>query len=219
MSLAILIAETMARSGWSRGDLGRRFGYVDPGRALRRLDAFLAGALPDRLQAARLAKALGVSQADIVSAAEVTRIRRAETAQYVTEANEHEARIRFVPHIWAMTSRWKNPRPIFAVAVFGPEHFLRITLPQTATGTADEVIQLAGEHCRAHYARWKGRAGPFGQIEAYVHLQAWNVAWEFSTEGALLGRKEAFHSPPQATLALGNGESLRGILPSKSTPW
>jgi hypothetical protein len=215
-ALADLILGAMRRNSWSRGDLARRLGYVDSGRALRRLDGFIAGETPDAVQTTRLAKALAVSEAEVTAAIEATRAATAKRQREDVEARERAARETFLPHAWAITRR-TTPSPIFAVAIFGPAYFRRVDLPDRITDhTEADLIRVVGEHCRAHYARWKGRAGPFAEILAYHFRVNPDVTWSFSTGGDLIStRSEAQECCSRASLSLLNGRLLTPVLPQR----
>jgi hypothetical protein len=213
--LAAFILEITEERSWTRGEVARRLGYTRPERGLRRLDAFLGGALPDKVQASLLAKALQVTDSELAKVIEAARAYLAILKRGETEARERAARDCFIPHAWALTRR-QIPSPIFAVAVFGEAHFLRVDLPrQIGALPQNQAMRLVREHCRTHFARWRGRAGPFGEIRGYSFRKTPTEASAFSPDGSLLHHDEQqSRTFPRATLTLTTGRSLRPLLPA-----
>jgi hypothetical protein len=187
-ALQILVNETMATKGLRKAQIVSLLGFKNIAKGIRRFDAFVADGVDSPGMLDRLPSALGVPAATVHAAYEQMLDQMRTEAETQRTANLERLRAEFRPHVRVRTER-TCPSPIFVVAMTGgPDHWLRISLPEEVTALPEhDQIAQAAEIIRQHHAEHKGWAGPFGSITGYHYRSEFEKAVEFSVTGEAVG--------------------------------
>lgn len=184
-----LITRELRRLGLSETELVSRIGYRNTAKGLRRLRALMSGDFKSTGHLiAALPAALEVPGPDIEKAIEASKdaIAAADQARYAAS---------FAPHAIILTER-HVPQPIFPVALFGADRFLRIDL-DTGRHRKTYVAQaLAGLAEKAP----EGKVACFGRVIGFVINYAPDRAVRFAPDGQAQALLSAAYRVGHATM-------------------
>ena len=201
-----------------RGAIPQLLGYSNPNKALKRYDAFLAGAYDDadilaRLRACNVLAGVGFEQALAESIAQ-QELERRERAL----AQELKDRQSFVPHLYAEHEKRIPEHPFFAIAFLGINHFKRIDVPE-------EIMQIedAGQRLWAvkefidnlvdAYEELRVLGGPFGKVLRFLFRDTYDVAYVYDiNERAYTDVRTSAPPEQRATLTVNSKPFPKGLL-------
>lgn len=184
-----LITRQSRRLGLSETELVSRSGYRNTAKGLRRLRALMSGDFRSTGHLiAALPAALEVPGRDVEKAIKASKdaIAAADQARYAAS---------FVPHAVILTER-HIPQPIFPVAMFGADRFLRIDLDTSRHRRTYVAQTLAGLAEKAP----EGKVACFGWVIGFVINYSPSRAVRFSPDGQAQALLSAAYRIGHATM-------------------
>ncbi len=170
--------------GIARGRIPALLGFSNPNKALRRYDAFLAGAFDDadmlsRLRSCSLLAGDGFDQALAESIAKQELERRERALE-----QELKDRRSFVPHLYAEHEKRIPEHPFFAIAFLGINHFKRIDVPEEIMNIEDTGQRLLAvkefiDNLVDAYMELRVLGGPFGKVLRFLFRDTFDVAYVY----------------------------------------
>lgn len=206
MSLPItkLVQDRMDELGVKRKEVVIGVGYKNIPRGVNKFANALRTGRLEGLFRYPLAKFLGIDLEVFEQALKDTEaIYKQARMERITKQQELE-RANFKPHLWAKKSRGV-PSPIFVVAFFGQDTFLRCDLPENIVDMEfPEQLRIIKAAILEHYKHKKGSAGPFGDIQGYYYRKDYDskAVMEFSVEGDLINNDAGMPPIGQATISI-----------------
>lgn len=173
----------MTERRWSIAELAKKLGYTNINRGIRRIRQCLEEGISNPYLTERLVSTAGMDKETLMKALADTRSEKKRLAMESREKEETEARSRFRPYLYALSSSIRPPF-ITAYALFGGDELRIIPLPEDILNRNMEMqFQVIKESIAGYRNRFHDTIPLFGPLTGFIFQYTFDDGMALSIDG------------------------------------